>query len=368
MVKNGRSRGIRTPDLLVPNQTRYQTTLYSASFHQFWFAIFKLSSLFLDLFNKSLLLETKFIIICMVPFSYWIGFLIFLVIALSLDLLVFNKKDHTPTLKESLFWTIVWTSIAVGFRYVLNHQLGEKAGDEFITGYVLERILSVDNIFVFVLIFSYFKVPLALQHRALMIGIIVAIFLRAGFIFAGAALVEKFEWILYVFGAFLVYTGGKIIFSKEGEENLEDNKIVKLCHKFFNVIPEYYGKRLIVKENGKKALTMLGLVVISIGASDVIFAVDSIPAVFAVTTNTYIVFTANVFSVLGLCAIFFLIANVLNHFHYLKFALSIILVFIGVKMLIVKWIHIDTMHSLIFIIATFILAIVASVVRVRVLK
>jgi len=310
----------------------------------------------------------KFVFTYMVPLSYWIGFLVFLVIALCLDLLVFNRKDHAPTLKESLFWTIIWTLIAVGFRFVLNVQLGKQAGDEFITGYVLERILSVDNIFIFVLIFSYFKVPQALQHRALMIGIIIAIVLRAAFIFAGAALVEKFAWTLYIFGAFLVYTGAKIILTKDSEDSLEDNKIVKFCHKFFNIIPEYYGKKLIVMADGKKALTMLALVVIAIGASDVIFAVDSIPAVFAVTTNTYIVFTANVFSVLGLCAIFFLIANVLSHFHYLKLALSIILMFIGVKMLIVKWIHIDTMHSLIFIIATFILAIVASVVRVRVLK
>ncbi len=310
----------------------------------------------------------KFVFTYMVPLSYWIGFLVFLVIALCLDLLVFNRKDHAPTLKESLFWTIIWTLIAVGFRFVLNVQLGKQAGDEFITGYVLERILSVDNIFIFVLIFSYFKVPQALQHRALMIGIIIAIVLRAAFIFAGAALVEKFAWTLYIFGAFLVYTGAKIILTKDSEDSLEDNKIVKFCHKFFNIIPEYYGKKLIVIADGKKALTMLALVVIAIGASDVIFAVDSIPAVFAVTTNTYIVFTANVFSVLGLCAIFFLIANVLSHFHYLKLALSIILMFIGVKMLIVKWLHIETMTSLIFIIATFVIAIVASVIRARGLK
>jgi len=299
----------------------------------------------------------------MVSLSTWFGFLVFVIIALALDLGVFNKKDHIPSLKESLFWTILWTLIAVAFKFFTDSHIGKQAGSEFLTGYLLERILSIDNIFVFVLIFSYFKTPEYLQQRALIVGIILAIFLRAIFIFAGASLVQSFAWVLYIFGAFLVYTGAKIIFTKDAEHSLDDNSVVKFCRKNFGVSNEYHGHALTVLQNGKRVLTMFALTVVVLGTSDVIFAIDSIPAVFAITQNTYIVFTANVFSVLGLRAIFFLIANVLHRFYYLKHALSVILAFIGVKMLIVDFYHIYTSHSLIFIICVFVVAIVASVLR-----
>jgi tellurite resistance protein TerC len=299
----------------------------------------------------------------MIPLSTWFGFVAFVIVALALDLGVFNKKDHIPSIKESLFWTILWTALAIGFKFFTDHQIGTKEGSEFLTGYLLERILSIDNIFVFVLIFSYFKTPSELQQRALIIGIILAIILRAIFIFAGASLVQSFSWILYIFGVFLVYTGAKIIFSKDEEHSLDDNPVVKFCRKHFGVTNEYHGHAFTTVQNGKKVLTMFALTVITLGTSDVIFAIDSIPAVFAITQNTYIVFTANVFSVLGLRAIFFLIANILHRFYYLKHALSIILAFIGVKMLIVDFYHIHTSYSLMFIASVFVLAIVASVVR-----
>jgi tellurite resistance protein TerC len=299
----------------------------------------------------------------MTSLSTWFGFIAFLVIALALDLGVFSKKDHIPSLKESLFWTILWTVLAVAFKFFTDSQIGKQAGSEFLTGYLLERILSIDNIFVFVLIFSYFKTPEYLQQRALIVGIILAICLRAIFIFAGASLVQSFAWILYIFGVFLVYTGAKIIFAKNEEHSLDNNPVVKFCRKHFSVLNEYHGHALTVVQNGKRVLTMFALTVVTLGTSDVIFAIDSIPAVFAITQNTYVVFAANVFSVLGLRAIFFLIANILHRFYYLKHALSIILVFIGVKMLIVDFYHIYTSHSLIFIVCVFVIAIVASVLR-----
>lgn len=299
----------------------------------------------------------------MISSAMWFSFFVFLVIAFAVDLGIFNKKNHIPSLRESLFWTILWTFLAIAFKYFTDYTVGVKEGSEFLTGYLLERILSIDNIFVFVLIFSYFKTPKELQQKALIIGIIVAIFLRGLFIFAGASLVQSFSWVLYLFGAFLVYTGAKIIFAKDEEHSLDDNPVVKFCRKYFGVTNEYNGSSFTTIQNGKKLLTMFALTVITIGTSDVIFAIDSIPAIFAITKNTYIVFTANVFSVLGLRAIFFLIANILHRFYYLKHALSVILAFIGIKMLIVDFYHIHTSHSLIFIICVFVVAVFASVIK-----
>lgn len=301
----------------------------------------------------------------MTHLSIWLGFLIFLVVSFALDLGIFNKRNHMPSLKESLFWTALWTILAILFKYFVDFYIGTKEGGEFLTGYLLERILSIDNIFVFVLIFSYFKTPEYLQQKALITGIIIAIVLRAIFIFAGITLVSSFAWVLYIFGAFLIYTGAKIIFAKDNEHSLDDNPVVQFCSKHFGISEKYYEHKIFIIENGKKVLTMFGLTVIVIATSDVIFAVDSIPAVFAITKDTFIVFTANVFSLLGLRAIFFLIANILHRFYYLKHALSIILVFVGVKMLVVKFYHIHTSHSLAFIASVFILAIFASMIHQR---
>lgn len=299
----------------------------------------------------------------MVSFTLWFGFIAFLIAALVLDLGLFNKKNHVVSFKESVFWTVVWTTLAIVFKYILDANLGPAKGNAFLTGYLLERILSVDNIFIFLLIFSYFKVPAELQQKALMVGIIFAIILRAVFIALGTELVHSFEWILYVFGAFLVYTGIKIMLPHEEHDNLDHNKVVIFCKKYFGVASRYEGSKIFTLEGGKKVLTMFGLAVIVIATSDIIFAVDSIPAIFSITQDTYIIFTANVFSVLGLRAIFFLIANVINSFYYLKHALSLILTFVGVKMLIIGFYHVDIIVSLCVIIATFLVAIIASVVR-----
>lgn len=301
----------------------------------------------------------------MIPLSTWVSFIAFVIVALAVDLGVFNKKDHVPSIKESLFWTVLWTAFAIAFKFWTDYHVGLKEGSEFLTGYLLERILSIDNIFVFVLIFSYLKTPAELQQRALIIGIMIAIVLRACFIAAGSALVQSFAWILYIFGAFLVYTGAKIIFSKEEEHLDGENAVIQFCKRHFGIVDRYEDHALMTIHNGKRVMTLFALTVITLGTSDVIFAVDSIPAVFAITQNTYIVFTANVFSVLGLRAIFFLIAGILPKFYYLKHALSIILMFIGVKMLIVNYYHIHTAHSLIFISSVFVIAILASVVRKR---
>jgi tellurite resistance protein TerC len=298
----------------------------------------------------------------MISLTFWIGFFAFLIIALVVDLGIFSKKDHVVSMKESILWTLVWTSLAIGFKFFLFFTVGAKESSEFITGYLLERILSIDNIFVFLLIFSYFKVPKELQQKALVIGIIFAIVLRGLFIALGAQLVQQFSWVLYIFGAFLVYTGIKIMLPHE-DESLENNKVVKFCKKYFGVANGYNGSHMLTVENGKKVLTMFGLTTVVIATSDVIFAVDSIPAIFSITQNTFIVFTANVFSVLGLRAIFFLIAGIIEKFYYLKHALSLILTFVGVKMLIVDFYHIEIIPSLIFIVAVFVLAILASVFR-----
>jgi tellurite resistance protein TerC len=304
----------------------------------------------------------------MISISLWFGFIAFVVLALVLDLGVFNKKDHIVSTKESIFWTLIWTGMAIAFKFFLAANVGVEESDQFLAGYLLERILSIDNIFVFLLIFSYFKVPHHLQQRALVIGIIFAIVLRGIFITLGAELVQSFSWILYIFGAFLVYTGIKIILPHEEHDNLDNNAIVKFCKKHFGVASGYDGSHIFTMENGKKVLTMFGLTTIVLATSDVIFAVDSIPAIFSITQDTFIVFTANVFSVLGLRAVFFLIAGIIDKFYYLKYALSLILTFVGVKMLIVNSYHIDINHSLVFIVMTFVVAIIASVVRSNVMK
>lgn len=295
--------------------------------------------------------------------SLFIAFAIFIFLAFVIDLGIFSKKDRTPTLKESLTWTIIWTLLAIAFKFIVDTKLGTQAGSEFLTVYILERILSMDNIFIFVLIFSYFKVPSQLQQRALVIGILLAIFLRGAFIYAGISIVNSFSWVLYFFGVFLIYTGIKIIITKEEDQSLESNPVVKFCKKHFAVVSEYHGHKSFVKINGKTAITMFGLTIITITASDLIFAIDSIPATFAITQNLFVVFTANVFSLLGIRNIFFVISDIINRFHYLKHALSIILVFIGIKMLIAEIYHIETSHSLIFIASVFILAILGSLLK-----
>ena len=299
-------------------------------------------------------------------FWLWIGFNIFVLAMLALDLGVFHRKAHIVTLKESLSWTAVWVTLALIFNLGIWHYMGPQKGLEFFTGYVIEKSLSVDNVFVFLLLFSYFAVPPLYQHKVLFWGILGALVMRAIMIFLGAVLIAKFAWIIYVFGAFLILTGLKMIFKKEEEIHPERNPLVRWFKKFMPVTNDYRGDRFFVKENGILMATPLFVVLLLVEFSDLIFAVDSIPAIFAVTKDPFIVYTSNVFAILGLRSLYFALAGVMDKFHYLKIGLGVVLTFVGVKMLLghTAW-KIDTHVSLIVIVGVLALSVIVSLLRPR---
>jgi len=329
------------------------------------------------------------------------SFLLFVIIILAIDLGIFNKKDQTISFRRAAIMSMIWVSFAISFYFILltngellhgitdNQQLTQisktylhhinlNVNDfvgslkiykqnlalEFITGYVIEYALSVDNIFVMVLIFTAFNVNEKYYHRVLFWGIIGAVLMRFVFIFVGASLITSFTWILYIFGAFLVYTGTMLFFNKEEEKiDPKNHKIVKLASKFFSVLPGFDGNNFFVKKNGKTFVTSLFLVLLIVEFTDLIFAVDSIPAIFAVTKDPFIVFFSNIFAILGLRSMFFLLVNIIHKFHYLKFGLAFLLIFIGIKMLAHNWLIIigfTTMHSLLVILTILTVSIVAS--------
>lgn len=294
----------------------------------------------------------------------WIGFNVFVLAMLALDLGVFHKKCHVVTFKESMTWTVVWIGLALLFNLWIWNHFGPQKGLEFFTGYVIEKSLSVDNVFVFALLFSYFAVPPLYQHKVLFWGVLGALVMRAGMIVLGAALITKFAWIIYVFGGFLILTGLKMIFKKEEEIHPENNPVVRWFKKLMPVTPEYRGDRFFVRENGILMATPLFVVLILVEISDVIFAVDSIPAIFAVTTDPFIVYTSNVFAILGLRSLYFALAGVMDKFHYLKLGLGVILTFVGLKMLLVHtpW-KIDTLVSLGVIVAILAASVIASLLK-----
>ena len=261
----------------------------------------------------------------------WLGFLGFVAVMLAVDLGIFNRRPHAVTVKEALSWSLVWVALALVFFGVLHVYMSPEKATEFITGYLIEKSLSVDNIFVFVLIFNYFSVPALYKHRVLFWGIIGALILRGAMIVAGAALLEQFHWIIYVFGAFLVFTGIKLVLSNDEQIEPDKNPVVKLFHKFYPVTDRYEGTRFFVMKEGKRWATPLLLVIVMVGTTDFLFALDSIPAIFAITLDPFIVFTANVFAVLGLRSLYFLLANIVDKFHYLKYGLSLILIYVGGK-------------------------------------
>ncbi len=277
----------------------------------------------------------------------WIGFNIFVLAMLALDLGVFHRKAHVVTLRESLTWTAVWIGLALLFNAGIAHYLGSQKALEFFTGYVIEKSLSVDNVFVFALLFSYFAVPALYQHKVLFWGIIGALVMRAIMIVLGAALLAKFAWILYVFGGFLILTGIKMIVKREEEIHPERNPIVRWFKRIMPVTPDYRGDRFFVREHGVRMATPLFVVLLLVEISDLIFAVDSIPAIFAVTRDPFIVYTSNVFAILGLRSLYFALAGVMDKFHYLKIGLGAVLSFVGVKMILghTAW-KIDTLVSL----------------------
>jgi tellurite resistance protein TerC len=266
------------------------------------------------------------------PLWVWIFFFAVVLTALFVDIGIVNRRSHAPSRKETITWSIVWISLALSFAGFILYQFGLNHAKLFLTGYLIEMSLSIDNLFVFLLIFSYFKVPKKYQHRVLFWGIFMALVLRMVMIFAGAELVEKFHWILYVFGAFLIYTGIKMFGDDETFEP-EESWIVKLTTRFIRIRKDYDGEKFFVTENGKRAGTLLLLVLIVINVADVVFAVDSIPAIFGITTDRFIVYTSNIFAILGLRTFFFLLADLADRFHYLKYGLAFVLTFIGVKML-----------------------------------
>jgi tellurite resistance protein TerC len=267
------------------------------------------------------------------PIWAWAGFGLFILLMLALDLGVLNRKAHAITYREATVWSAVWVTLAMCFAGLVFWKTDRLTGWEFLTGYVIELSLSVDNLFVFLLIFSYFKVPAKYQHRVLFWGVLGALVMRMTMIFIGATLVERFHWILYLFGAFLIYTGFKMLKEDETQANPEENPLVRFATRFIPITRHYEGDKFFTVENGRKMGTLLLLVLVIVEVSDLVFAVDSIPAIFGITTNPFIVYTSNVFAILGLRSLYFLLAGVVEKFHYLKIGLAIVLMFVGVKML-----------------------------------
>lgn len=298
----------------------------------------------------------------------WVGFTFFVLGMLALDLGVFNRKTHTVSIKEALIWSLVWITLALIFNVGLFFFVGSEAALQFFTGYLIEKSLSVDNIFIFVLIFSYFSVPARYQHRVLFWGVLSALILRGMMIGLGSVLIEEFHWILYIFGAFLIFTGIRMGVKQNERVEPNNNPVVKLVRRMMPVTEQYEGGKFVVRRDGRSILTPLMLVLIVIETMDIVFAVDSIPAIFAVTTDPFIVFTSNVFAILGLRSLYFVFANMIDKFYYLKIALAVILTFIGMKMLLTDLFHIPTWSSLLVIAVVLTIAIVASIVRARRLK
>ncbi len=275
------------------------------------------------------------------PFWAWVIFFTGILLALFVDLGIANRRSHAPTRRETFIWSAVWVSLALifnGFIYwvisiTYDSTQGLLKAKEFLTGYLIELSLSVDNLFVFLLIFNYFKVPKKYQHRALFWGIFMALVMRMVMIFAGAELVESFNWLLYLFGAFLLYTGLNMFFDDDDDFNPEESAIVRFTTRFIRISKQYEGEKFFVKIDGKTTGTLLLLVLIVINVADLVFAVDSIPAIFGITTDKFIVYTSNIFAILGLRTFFFLLVDMAEKFHYLKYGLAFVLSFIGLKML-----------------------------------
>lgn len=290
----------------------------------------------------------------------WVAFNIFVFGMLALDLGVFHRKAHAVSIKEATIWSCVWVALAMVFNVGIYFAWGHIKALEFFTGYVIEKSLSVDNLFVFLMIFQYFNTPAQYQHRVLFWGILGALILRAIFIVMGAALLNNFHWMIYVFGAFLIFTGIKMFL--QGDEKLEPDKnpVVRLFERLVPIIKEYDGQKFFVRRDGKTYATLLMLVLVVVETTDVIFAVDSIPAIFAITKDPFIVYTSNVFAILGLRALYFLLAGVMEMFVYLKVGLSFVLCFVGVKMMLVDVYKIPIGASLSVIGGVLLLSVAAS--------
>jgi tellurite resistance protein TerC len=270
-------------------------------------------------------------------------------VMLALDLGVFHRKAHVLTFREAATWSVIWIAVALSFNLLVYRWFGSERALEFLQAYLIEKALSVDNIFVFLAVFSYFSVPARLQHRVLYWGILGALITRGVFIVLGAALLATFHWVMYVFGAFLVITAYRLMFGGDEEVHPERNPVLKLFRRFVPVTPDYVDNRFVVRRDGRRLATPLLMVLVVIEATDVVFAVDSIPAVFGITTDVFIVYTSNIFAVLGLRALCFVVASLVRKLHYLKGGLALVLAFIGVKMLIADWIKVPDLVSLLVV-------------------
>jgi len=306
----------------------------------------------------------------------WIGFNVFVLFMLALDLGVFHRHSHVVSTKEAAIWSVVWISLAMLFNAGIyffwdlmapqSTYTNSEASLAFFTGYLIEKSLSVDNIFVFVLIFTYFAVPAAYQHRVLFWGIIGALLMRGTLIAVGATLLKEFHWIIYVFGAFLIFTGIKMALHRNEEVHPENNPLIRLLRKIMPVAENYEGEKFFIRRVGRLMATPLFLVLLMVESTDLIFAVDSIPAIFAVTNDPFIVYTSNVFAILGLRSLYFLLANVMDKFQYLKIGLAFVLTFVGTKMVLVDLYKIPVGISLGVIASILAISVLASLWKARV--
>ena len=290
----------------------------------------------------------------------WALFHLIVIVCLALDLGVIKRKARLMEVRETVFWNVIWTALGLGFGAAVAYAYGRQSGFEYVTGYVVERALSVDNIFVFVIIFRYFSVPARHQYRALLWGILLALVMRAAFIVAGVAIVSLFHWMLYIFGAFLVYTGAHLLFQKEEPPHPERNPLVRLAKRFFPIETQPQGERLFVRRSGRLHATPLLLVLIVLATTDFVFALDSLPAIFGVTLDPFIIYSSNVFAILGMRVLYFLLAAMLPHFRFLKHGLSAVLSFIGTRMLLDHYVKIPTSGALLVVCAILGIAVAAS--------
>lgn len=295
----------------------------------------------------------------------WAGFVAFVIAMLALDLGVFHRKAHVVKFKEALGWSAVWVSLALVFGAGVWWKFGAEPGLQFITGYLIEKSLSVDNIFVFVVIFSALRIPSLYQHRVLFWGILSALVLRAIMIFAGVAMLARFHWLIYVFGGFLILTGVKLFLQRNKEDNPEEGALMRLARRTIPSTPNFDGHHFFTVENGRKLATPLLMALLLVEASDILFALDSIPAIFAVTTDPFIVFTSNIFAILGLRSMFFMLAGAVEKFSYLKVGLSAVLVFVGAKMAIIDFVKVPPVVSLVVIAGLLGASIAASLIKAR---
>lgn len=294
--------------------------------------------------------------------SFFIGFNLLVLVLLYLDLFIFNRKNHVVKIREAVAWSVFWIVLALVFNYVVFLLEGKELALEFLTAYLLEKSLSVDNLFVFILLFTTFGVPAAYQHKVLFWGVLGAIVMRAIFIFAGIALVEEFHYTVYLLGAFLVYGGIKSVAGQEEDFKWQETKFYKWICRYIPFSKDFKGDKFWVKEKGKLIFTPLFLALISIEISDLIFAVDSVPAILSISTDPFIVYTSNIFAILGLRALYFVLEGTLHYFHLLKYGIALILVFVGLKMVFIDLIEVDIIYSLIFIFTVLAFSVLLSLI------